>query len=398
MDKNIAIDRLLMRLVQAQYSMLTHTEVIKFVGDLNTDTSCNDLVELMEMEGLATKPVPNRYNIIATNKGKALVDKGGWLAYFNQHESISIQTDQAKSSLNTNNNVVAEKTSILRVKNSNIWLKVNRLLKLSSTNPLLSALLAGCLLPFVTYFFNQYFSASDSASKNLDFIDEKASDWKTLMNFQRLDGESCNFPIMYPDSIFRKYANDVFASVPLHFSSDTIDSIPKAPKKINGFWGFAVPFEIEGKTKNAKIIITNQFKVKVYSASSVSSYSNAESTCAGEGEVYRSSQIVLLHTEKPYYEQLISFPKASFYTLSPNEIMSFEIILKVKDLGKYHVVVEIPYVYRGKKGIATFNFYDFIAPAKFDLWESRFETSDPESYQLSKLSSITWDGKKYKDN
>lgn len=238
---------------------------------------------------------------------------------------------------------------------------------------------------------------TSNKSENLNFIDEKANNWKTLINFQTLDWETCNYPMMFPDSIFNQEVKGDIASVPISYMSDTTKvNIPKAPSFIKGFWGYSVPFTIESITKDATITLTNKFKVRIYADNKPYKHSNAESTCAGEGAVYNSKEIVILQTQNPYYEQLITFPQADFYTLKPNEIMGFEILFKIKDLGNYKVIVDVPYIYRGKKGVASFNFSDFIAPEKFDLWEYTFNTSDTTKYPLSKLTTSRWSDNNYK--
>jgi hypothetical protein len=238
---------------------------------------------------------------------------------------------------------------------------------------------------------------TSTKSENLNFIDEKASNWKTLINFQTLDGETCNYPMMFPDSIFNQEVKGDLAFVPISYMSDTTKiKILKAPSFIKGFWGYSVPFTIEGITKDATLTITNKFKVKVYANKKPYKHSNAESTCAGDGAIYDSKEIVILQTQKPYYEQLITFPQADFYTLKPNEIMGFEILFKIKDLGNYKVIVDVPYIYRGKKGVASFSLSDFIAPEKFDLWEYTFDTSDTTKYPLSKLTTNKWIDNDYK--
>ena len=237
---------------------------------------------------------------------------------------------------------------------------------------------------------------TNTKSENLNFVDEKANNWKTLINFQTLDGETCQYPMMFPDSIFNQEVKGDFATVPFSYMSDTTKTnIPKAPSFIKGFWGYSVPFTIEGITKDATITITNKFKINVYANKKPYKHSNGESTCAGEGAIYDSKEIVILQTEKPYYVQLITFPQAEFYTLKPNEIMGFEILFKIKDLGNYKVIIDVPYIYRGKKGVASFKLSDFIAPEKFDLWEYTFDTSDTTKYPLSKLSTNKWADNNY---
>lgn len=238
---------------------------------------------------------------------------------------------------------------------------------------------------------------TNSKSENFNFIDEKASNWKTLMNFQTLDGETCNYPMMFPDSIFNQEVKGDLASVPVSYMSDTTKiNNPKAPSFIKGFWGYSVPFTIESITKNVTLIITNKFKVKVYANKKPYKHSNAESTCGGDGAIYDSKEIVVLQTQKTYYEQFVKFPQAEFYTLKPNEIMGFEILFKIKELGNYKVIIDVPYIYRGKKGIASFILPDLIAPEKFDLWEYTFDTSDTARYQLSKLTTSKWIDNDYK--
>jgi hypothetical protein len=235
----------------------------------------------------------------------------------------------------------------------------------------------------------------NTKEENQDFISDEGLVWSQLMNFTRLDGESCGFPIMYPDSIFgRKVESDSVTVLWGSVNQHTFE-FPKAPMMTKGFWGFTVPFLLEGKQKGLPITITNRLKVKIYSQAKTYNHGNAERTCAGDGHLSTSNETVILHTKKPYYEQTIFFPRADFFTLIKNETVGFEINFKIKDPGTYRVIVDVPFFYNGKKGVATLNLSYLIAPKSFDLWENSFDYSDSTKTTLYKNISFTWDGSNY---
>jgi hypothetical protein len=235
----------------------------------------------------------------------------------------------------------------------------------------------------------------NSKEENPNFTDDGNLVWSQLMNFTRLDEESCGFPIMYPDSIFGQKIGSDSVTVSWGAVNQNTFEFPKAPMMTKGFWGFTVPFLLEGKQKGLPITITNRLKVKIYSQSKTYTHGNAERTCAGDGHLSTSNETVILHTKKPYYEQTIFFPRADFFTLIKNETIGFEINFKIKDPGTYKVIVDVPFFYNEKKGVATLNLSYFIAPKSFDLWENSFDYSDSTKTMLYKNISYTWDGSNY---
>lgn len=413
MDKNETADQLLNKIVQANQNTLEQGEAKKIVSALTATVRYEALLEMMQNEGLVTMLAVKGDKITATDKGRQVVKNGGWLSYLHRNQkfergkktpiSTISPTEKLESSTCINSGLnqpsdidlarspLQNSGSISAALAVRAWKAIMRTIKVLSTNPLSSSIIASCLVAVMV----PYFSDRETASETRDFEDERARDWKTLMNFQRRDAESCDYPVMYPDSVFHLQSQTGFAAVPLAFLSDTTRDLPKAPTKLGIFWGFKVPFFLEGKTKTATLAITNRFTVKVYASGARFIHSNAESTCGGEGKVYGSSEKVTLHTRKPYYEQVVSFPQANFFTLNPNEVISFELEFKIENPGNYHVVVEIPYTYRGKYGVASLDLKNFVAPWKFDLWEATFELADSTSFQLSRISQNRWNGMQY---